>query len=188
VRATLGARDGMNLVEDHGLDAAKHLPCLRGEQQEERLGGRDQDVRRRSQHPATFVGGGVPGPNPHGQLRVDPYERVAQIALDVVVERLKRRDAEKAEPGARGLVQPIDPDEESGKGLPGPRWRLDEDMPTRRDRRPAELLCRRRRRERPLEPRPRRLREDVEWPHVARVSGCRLGVRLAKTFQLRVTR
>ena len=46
VRAALGAGDGVHLVDDHRLDPAQRLARLRGEQQEERLGRRDQDVRR----------------------------------------------------------------------------------------------------------------------------------------------
>ena len=51
VRAALRPRDRVDLVEDHGLDTAQRLARLRGEEQEERLGRRDEDVRRRAQHP-----------------------------------------------------------------------------------------------------------------------------------------
>ena len=46
VGAALGAGDGVDLVDDHGLDPAQRLARLRGQHQEERLGRRDQDVRR----------------------------------------------------------------------------------------------------------------------------------------------
>ena len=67
VRAALRSRDGVHLVEDHRLDAAQRLARLRGEQQEERLGGRDEDVGRRSQHPAALLGRRVAGA--HGDAR-----------------------------------------------------------------------------------------------------------------------
>ena len=44
MRAALGAGDGVDLVDDDGLDAAQRLPRLAGEQQEQRLGGGDEDV------------------------------------------------------------------------------------------------------------------------------------------------
>ena len=52
MRAAFRPGDGVHLVDDHRLDAAEDLPPLRGEEQEERLGRRDQDVRRRAEHDA----------------------------------------------------------------------------------------------------------------------------------------
>ena len=46
VRAPLVAGQGVHLVDDHGLDAPERLPGLRCQQQEQRLGRGDQDVRR----------------------------------------------------------------------------------------------------------------------------------------------
>ena len=45
VRAALGVGDGVHLVDDHRLDAAQRLAGRAGQQQEQRLGGGDQDVR-----------------------------------------------------------------------------------------------------------------------------------------------
>ena len=50
VRAALRGRDGVDLVDDHGLDAAEHVARLRGEDQVQRLGRRDEDVGRRAPH------------------------------------------------------------------------------------------------------------------------------------------
>ena len=50
VRAALRPRHGVDLVDDHRLDRAQQLARARGEEEEERLGRRDQDVGRRSQH------------------------------------------------------------------------------------------------------------------------------------------
>jgi hypothetical protein len=90
VRAALRAGDGVDLVEDHRLDAAQRLPSLRGEQEEERLGGGDEDVGRRSQHLAALPLIRVPGAHSDREPRVEACERAAQVALDVVVERLQR--------------------------------------------------------------------------------------------------
>ena len=52
------------------------------------------------------------------QPRAEPCERAAEVALDVVVERLQRRDVEQAEALAGGVGQPVDPIEEGGERLP----------------------------------------------------------------------
>src|SRR3954462_14713570 len=57
-------------------------------EQEERLGSRDQDVRRLAQHRSALLLGRVAGADAHAQLRPQAGERPAEVALDVVVERL----------------------------------------------------------------------------------------------------
>ena len=49
VRAALGVGDGVDLVDDHRLDPAEHLARVRGEDQVQRLGRRDEDVGRVAQ-------------------------------------------------------------------------------------------------------------------------------------------
>ena len=61
VGAALGAGQGVDLVDDDPLDAAQRLPRLRGQQQVERLGRRDQDVRRALAEGAPLVGRRVAG-------------------------------------------------------------------------------------------------------------------------------
>ena len=51
VGAALGAGDGVDLVDDHGADAAQDVPPPRGQQQVEALRRGDQNVGRRAQHP-----------------------------------------------------------------------------------------------------------------------------------------
>ena len=165
VRSALRPCDRVHLVEDHRLDPAQRLARLRGEEQEERLGRRDEDVRRRLLHPTPLVCRRVAGADPDRELGAEPRERAPQVALDVVVQRLQRRDVQEPEPLAGRRVQPVDPDQERGERLPRAGRRLDEDVPARRDRRPAELLRRGRVRERPLEPLPRCGREGVERGH-----------------------
>ena len=51
VRAALRPRDRVHLVEDHRVDRREHRLRLRGEDEVERLGRRDEDVRRVALHP-----------------------------------------------------------------------------------------------------------------------------------------
>ena len=155
MRAALRPRDGVHLVEDQRPDAAEHLPAARGEQQEERLGRRDQDVRRLAQHRGALALRRVAGADADAELRAQAGERPAQVALDVVVERLQRGHVDEAKPLAGRRVQPVDPVEERGERLPRAGRRLDQDMLAGGDGRPAELLRGRRARERGLEPRAR---------------------------------
>ena len=129
VRAALRARDGVHLVEDHRLDPAERLARLRGQEQEERLGRRDEDVGRRPQHPAPLLRRRVAGPHRDLELRVEPRERAAKVPLDVVVERLERRDVEQPQPSPGDVVQPVDADEERRQRLSRARRGLDENVP-----------------------------------------------------------
>ena len=157
--------DGVHLVDDHRLDAAQHLPALRGEQEIERLGRRDQDVRRRAEHLAPLALVGVARADADRQRRAEPRERASQVALDVVVERLQRRDVEQPQPLPRAGVEPVDPGEERRQRLARAGRRLHEDVGAGRDHGPGRLLRRRRARERPLEPGARRGREGGECVH-----------------------
>ena len=106
---------GMDLVDDDVLHAAKRLARLAGEQQVEALRGGDQDVGRVLGECSSRIGGGVAGPRGDadlGQLppialrrAADPGQRCAEVALDVVGERLERADVQDAHaalaPGGR---------------------------------------------------------------------------------------
>ena len=163
--AALRAGDGVHLVDDHRLDAAQHLAALRGEQEVERLGRRDQDVRRRAQHLAALALIRVAGAHADRQRRAEPRERAAQVALDVVVERLQRRDVEQPQSLARPRVEPVDPGQERRQRLARAGRRLHEDVRAGRDHGPGGLLRGRRAGERPLEPGARRGREGGECVH-----------------------
>src|SRR6266511_4729834 len=113
-----------------------------------------------AEHLRAFPLGRVTGANGDPQLRFQACERPAEVALDVVVERLQRRDVEEAEPPAGLGVEPVDPVEEGGERLPGAGRSLDERVLAACDRRPAEGLRGRRRLERVLEPGPRFRAED----------------------------
>ena len=98
VGAALRPGHRMHLVEDHRLDRAQHLAPLRREQQEERLRRGDEDVGRRAQHLLALALRRVARAHTDREARAHPGERPAQVALDVVVERLQRRHVEQAQP------------------------------------------------------------------------------------------
>ncbi len=169
VRPALRPGDGVHLVQDQRPDGLQHLPPLRGEQQEERLRSGDQDVGRPAQHRRALLLRRVAGAHRHGQLRLEPGERAAQVALDVVVERLERRDVQQAQALARRSCQPVDAVQEGGERLPRPGRRLDQRVLTGGDRRPALLLSGCRRVERLREPLARLFTEEVESADPSRV-------------------
>jgi hypothetical protein len=168
--AALRTGDRVHLVEDQRVDAAQQLARARREQQEERLRGRDQDVRRLPEHRRALLLRRVPGADGDAELRAEAGKRAAQVPLDVVVERLERRDVEEPEPLTGRLGQTVDRREEGGERLPRAGRRLDQDVAAARDRRPALLLRRRRRGEVALEPRACLGPEDVQRLHVSRVT------------------
>ncbi len=161
----LRACDCVHLVDDQRLDAAQRFARLRGEHQVERLGRRDEDVRRLLLELAAFLLGGIAGPDTNPQPRLETCEWAAQVALDVVVQCLQRRDVEQAQPCAGRAVQAIDRPEERGQRLPGAGRCLDQDVLAARDRRPALHLRGRRRGEGLLEPGPCRRREHAQRVH-----------------------
>ena len=88
-------RDRVDLVDDHPLRVAEELPRARGEHQVERLGRRDQDVRRLAQHRRALLLRRVARADRDREIAADPLQRRAQVALDVVGERLERRDVDE---------------------------------------------------------------------------------------------
>ena len=84
----------------------------------------------------------------------DAFERHLQVAMDVVVERLQRRDVEDAHAARQRRLPPqrIEAGEERGQRLAGAGRREDERVLSRGDGRPAEPLRRRRLAERGAKP------------------------------------
>ena len=121
VRAALGARHGVDLVHDHGLGVHEELARLRREHQVERLGRGDQDVRRLAQHRLALLLGRVAGADGDGHVAADALERRAQVLLDVVRERLQRRDVDQPRLalalGERPSGQAVERPEERGERL-----------------------------------------------------------------------
>ena len=145
VRAALGAGDGVHLVDDHGVDATQRLPRLRGQQQEQRLGRGDEDVRGAAvEHPA-FVGRGVAGAHADRDVGLGEVERRAEVALDVDREGLQRADVEHPAPAAGVLGdgrrrQPVERGQERGEGLAGAGGRDDQGVVAAGDRLPRAAL------------------------------------------------
>ena len=96
VRAALGGGHGVDLVDDHRLDAGEDLARLRGQHEVQRLGRRDEDVRRVAAHRRALALRRVAGADTHGEVGADAAQRRAQVALDVVGQRLQRRDVDEA--------------------------------------------------------------------------------------------
>ena len=175
VRPSLRPGDGVDLVDDHLLDAAQDVARRARQQQVQRLGRRDQDVRRAAGDLATILGRRVAGPGGdrdvrHGQAEPlrgqrDPGQGRPQVPLDVVGQGLERADVQdpdraRRRPGRhrprRSGGQTIEAPEERGEGLAAPGRGVDERVPAGRDRGPATRLRVRRRLERALEPGPDR--------------------------------
>ena len=156
MRAALGRGDRVDLVDDAPLGAGEQLLRAAGQHQVQRLGRRDQDVRRLAQHRLALALGRVAGPHRHLQVGADPAQRHAQVAVDVVGERLQRRDVDEpdvlAAPASRSSRQPVDRPQERGQRLARPGGRRDQDVLARGDRRPRLGLRRRRLGERACEP------------------------------------
>ena len=180
VGAALGAGDRVHLVDDDRLDAAQRLAGLGGEHQEQRLGGRDHDVRGRGGELAAVGRRGVAGADADADLGhvdaeplggvADAGERGPEVALDVDRERLQRRDVE--DPAATGLLrrlageQPVERPQERRQRLAGSGGGHDQRVPARSDRLPRADLGGRRLGERRTEPGAGRLAEPVEWRHL----------------------
>ena len=127
----------------------EHLARLRGEHQVQRLGRRDEDVRRRAAHRRALALRRVAGADRRRvRSAADPAQRRAQVALDVVGQRLERRDVDEARVrvvlGRRVGDEAVEPPQERGERLARAGGRRDEDVLAGGDRRPGLLLGRRR--------------------------------------------
>ena len=139
VRTALRPGDRVDLVDDDVFDRAQDLAGGAGQHQVERFGGRDEDVGRMPGDLAAVLGRRVAGPTGDRDVRGglaqalggegDPGQRRAQVALDVVGQRLERRDVQDAD-RAGGLAggrrrrvrrQPVERPEEGSEGLAAAR-------------------------------------------------------------------
>ena len=172
VGAALGPDDGVNLVDDHGVDAAQDFAGVRGEDQEERLGSGDEDVGRIPSHLLAFVLRRIARPHGHAgdaegiasflRQRADAREGFLQVALDILREGLDRGDVEDAN-GARPprtiKNHTVNRAQEGGQSLSGSRRGGDQRRLAGQDVRPGLPLRRRRRFKAASEPLARR------WMH-----------------------
>ena len=127
VAAALGPGDRMDLVDDDGLDVLEELSGLRGEQQEQGLRGRNEDVRRGSRHALPFGGGGVGGADRGrdwaGVLAqsachlLDAGQRGAQVAFDIGGQGAQRRYVQHSAASRRLGDEVVKGPEEGGQRL-----------------------------------------------------------------------
>src|SRR4051812_45099197 len=100
----LAAGDCVDLVDDDRVDAPQRLTGLAGQQEEQRLRRRDEDVRWPSGERAPLVGRGVTRPHADSHLAdglaeagrgvSDAREWRAKVALDVDGQRLQGGNVE----------------------------------------------------------------------------------------------
>lgn len=170
VAAALAAGQGMDLVDDHAAHPGKHLPArLRAEQDVQRFGRGDQDVRRALAHRSAFDLRRIAGAHRATDIDVgqaetrqflaDASQRLLQVDADVVGQRFQRRDIDhlgsirQLAAGGQPLHhQGIDGGEEGGQGLARTGGRGDQGRKPLADRRPGLDLGRRGRGEVAFEP------------------------------------
>ena len=156
MRAALVVGDGVNFVHDDRLDGAQNFAALRGrEQNVERFGRGDENVRRAIEHRAAFVHQRVAGAHGGADLRHQVAalarqlqnfaERGVEIFLNVVAERFQRRDVKdfgliQQIAGDRFAHQPINAGEKRGQSFAGAGRRANEGAAPRKNLRPALLL------------------------------------------------
>ena len=99
--AALAPRDRVQFVHDDRAQCAEHAPAaVRGQQDVQRLRRRDQNMRRIAAHPVAFGLRRVAGAHAiadrdirvaqRSQVRADAGQRLLQILLNVVGQRLER--------------------------------------------------------------------------------------------------
>ncbi len=150
VCSALGVRDGVDLVDDHRFDVAERLAGARGEHQVERLGGRDEDVRRVAKHRGALLLRRVAGADADPDVVCpDAADGRSKVALDVVGERLERAYVDDARANVGALVggKAVEGPEEGGERLAGARGGGEQYILARDNWRPGEPLCCRRCRE-----------------------------------------
>ena len=177
MRAALVGRQRVDLVDDHGARGREHpAPGLRAEQDVERLRRRHHDVRRALARAIALALRRVAGAHPGADVDVrqalraqrlaDAGQRRLQVALDVVGQRLERRDVDDLRLVLERRLEPlphqrIDGRQEGRQRLAGAGRRRDQHVPPRLDRRPRLGLRRRGRRKAAGKPRGDRGMEQV---------------------------
>ena len=143
VRAAARLQHGVDLVDDdHACRLEHHPRALGGEQQIERLGRGDEDVRRSAQHRRALVLRCVAAPHRRGDLRrvivhglgerANFAPRLGEVLVDIRRQRLERRDVDDPhlvrQPAVVGPLaeELVDRGQEGGERLPRARGRRDE--------------------------------------------------------------
>ncbi len=164
----------MDLVDDHVRDPSEGLSRPAGEHQVEGFGGGDQDVRGLPHHPGPLLAGRIAAADGDAQggqgsphcLRSgqDSFEGELQVAPDVLVQCLERRDIENSDAFdfSRGPPEVVEGGQERGERLAGSGRGHDQGIPPGGDHRPTEPLSGRRLAELFPEPRCHRTMERIE--------------------------
>ena len=170
VRAPLGGRHRVDLVDDHPPHPPQRLARLRRQHQVQRLRRGDGDVGRPGDEPPTLSSAGVARPHSHRRHmhvdaqplggQADAGQRRPQVLVDIDGQRPQRRQVQH--PGAlrtsrrRLAHHPVDRPQERGKRLARPSRSSNQTMPPRRNALPPGNLALSRSSKRRREPRPSR--------------------------------
>ena len=153
MRAALGRHQGVDFVDDDGVDRPQRLARVRRQQEIERFGRRDEDIRRIALESRALRLRRVAGADGNHRREVgvapplgdlgDPGERGAEVPLDVDGERLERRHVQHAAASACGRGrehQTIEAPQKCGQRLPAAGRGEDQRRFAAGDRGPAERL------------------------------------------------
>src|SRR5882724_155686 len=154
MRPALSGREGVDFVEDYGLDGAEGFAGVGGQEEIERFGCSDENVRRMAKEACALGGRRVTGADGGGRLMMcdakalrgvaDADEWRLQIALDVDGERFDGGDIEDAAAirfgGGGRKHQAVDAPEERGERFAGACGSENQRGIATGNGRPAEVL------------------------------------------------
>jgi hypothetical protein len=168
VGAALVGGERVDLIDDDGAGGREHgATRLRPEQDVERFRRGHHDMRRAAAHAVAFAAAGIARSYPGADLHLrqalrlqslaDAGERRFQVTMDVVRERLERRDIDDLGLVLEGARKPlphqvVDCGEERRERLARPGRGRDQHIPARLQRRPRLRLRRRGRGEGAIKP------------------------------------
>ena len=117
--ATLAGRERVDLVDDDRAEVLEHRDAVGiAQQQRQRFGRGQQDLRRLDPLPRFPIRGRIPGARLDADIDTHLVDRRQQIALHVDRERLQRRYIERVEPRRRRLDQLGERRQEPSERLP----------------------------------------------------------------------
>src|SRR5579862_6216596 len=156
MRAAFVVGDGVNFVDDNGFDGFQDFAAFRGgEQNIERFGRGDENMRRPREHLAALVHERVAGAHRGANFRHQETafggelqnfaERNLEVFLNVVAESLERRNVKNFEAVSQLTCQrftdePVNTREKRSESLTGAGWRGNESCFPGKNMRPALLL------------------------------------------------
>ena len=128
--ATLLGGEGVDLVDDDRLELGEHREAVGiAEQQRQRFGRGQQNLRRLGPLPRLAVARRIPGARLDPDVEPHLVDRRNQVALHVHRQRLERRHVKRVQPLTRRLDQFGERRQKPRKRLPRPRRRDKQRMP-----------------------------------------------------------